>query len=120
MKTGSAYAALLRLYPRDYRVAFTGEMLDAFGQAAEDQRGRGRLVFGFFVLKELTGLLAGAALEWIAKFASSKSLRGRCLPDVLKMRPTGVTSESHYTARALLPYDLMEARRRMEARSDLS
>jgi hypothetical protein len=85
-----AYQALLALYPSDYSARFAPEMLLAFERAAEERRKQRRTTLISFVLAELTGLLIGAAAEWIAKFTSSSSVRGRCLPDLRKMRPTGV------------------------------
>jgi hypothetical protein len=87
------YRALLRLYPRDYLAAFAPEMLRAFELAAAEHRGRGQAAF---VLGELIGLMRGAAAEWIAKLTTSSFIRGRSLPDRLKMRPPGVSWESFY------------------------
>ena len=91
MNAHRAYRFLLRLYPRDYRARFAAEMLAAFELAAEERRGLG------FVLAELAGLLAGAGSEWIAKLTSDRSIRGRLLPDRLRMRPPGVPWEVHYS-----------------------
>lgn len=74
-----AYRALLKLYPYDFRAAFEPEMLAAFARPGGDRR-----------RAELTGLLAGAAIEWIAKLTSDPSVRGRTLPDVRMMRPAGM------------------------------
>jgi len=113
MNAQRAYKHLLRLYPRDYRAMFAFEMLAAFEQAAEERHGCG------FVLAEITGLLIGAALEWIAKLTSDSSVRGRVFPDRLRMRPPGVPWEVHY-ARAfagwppgVLPDEVAEAEGRV-------
>jgi hypothetical protein len=90
MHAKRAYNFLLQLYPRDYRAMFAAEMLSAFEQAAEEQRGRA------FVLWELASLLVGAGSEWIAKLTSDSSIRGRLLPDRVRMRPPGVPWEVHY------------------------
>ena len=90
------YRTLLRLYPRDYRAAFAAEMSRAFHLAARERRGQGRAAYVGFVLRELTSLMTGAAAEWIAKFTTSGFVRGRSLPDRLKMRPPGVSWESFY------------------------
>src|SRR5579863_1352078 len=90
MHAKQAYKFLLRLYPRDYRAMFAAEMFAAFEQAAEEQRGSA------FVLAELTSLLAGAGSEWIAKLTSDSSIRGRLLPDRVRMRPPGVPWVVHY------------------------
>ncbi len=83
-----AYKNLLRLYPYDYRALFAAEMLTAFEESAAERRG-----FGWAVA-ELTSVVAGAVTEWIAKFTTSDSIRGRCMPDWRMMRPTGVTQEA--------------------------
>ena len=77
-----AYAAVLKLYPYDFRAAFAAEMLAAFSAVGADRRGA-----------ELAGLLTGAAAEWIAKLTSDKSVRARTLPDLRMMRPAGMPRE---------------------------
>jgi hypothetical protein len=91
-----AYQILLKLYPADYRASFAAGMLDAFEKAAEDGRRRGRAAFVCFALAELTGLLTGAAADWIAKLTTDRSVRGRCLPDLRMVRPAGVSRESWF------------------------
>ena len=87
------YAILLRLYPYDYRSWFGAEMRSAFGETARDCVARGRWAWTRFALVELIGLIAGAGAEWSAKLTTSKSVRGRCLPDLRMMRPAGVSRE---------------------------
>jgi hypothetical protein len=91
-----AYETLLRLYPRDFRAAFTSEMLEAFANSAAERRARGKAIYSQFALKELMGVLGGTAVEWAAKLTTDSSLRGRSLPDRLMMRPPGVSWEAHY------------------------
>ena len=107
-----AYNALLRLYPRDYRAAFSSEMSRAFEIAASERRGR--LGYPWFVVKELSGLLIGAGAEGIAKLTTSSFIRGRALPDRLKMRPAGVAWEAHY-AGEFVPEEIVEVQRRIDA-----
>ena len=38
----------------------------------------------------------GAVLEWIAKLTTDKSVRGRVLPDLVMMRPPGVTQRGTF------------------------
>jgi hypothetical protein len=90
------YRALLRVYPRDYQAAFAAEMSRAFELAADERRGQGRGVYLRFVVGESIGLIGGAASEWIAKLTTSSFIRGRSLPDRLKMRPPGVSWKSFY------------------------
>jgi hypothetical protein len=91
-----AYQTLLKLYPADYRASFTAGMLAAFENAAEDGRRRGSAAAVRLALVELTGLLTGAAAEWIAKLTTDRCVRGRCLPDLRMMRPVGVSRESWF------------------------
>ena len=92
MTAALIYGKLLRLYPRDYRARFAAEMLKAF-EVTASERGRDR---GHFIFSEMIGLVAGAGSEWIAKLTTDASLRGRTLPDLVKMRPPGVPRELHY------------------------
>jgi hypothetical protein len=90
------YRALLGLYPRDYRTLFAAGMLTAFHATAEERRAAGRAALALFVATELAGLAMGAASEWMAKLTTDPSIRGRSLPDLVKMRPPGVSWEAHY------------------------
>ena len=87
---------MLKLYPADYTASFAAEMLDALEKAAEDDRRHGRAAAVRLALAELTGLLRGAAAEWIAKITTDRCIRGRCLPDLRMMRPVGVSRESWF------------------------
>ena len=115
-----AYETLLRLYPRDFRASFTSEMLAALASSAAEYRAKGRAIYVRFALKELIGVLGGAAAEWVAKLTADSSLRGRSLPDRLMMRPPGVSWEAHYgsplrdASERALPYEVMEAQYRTE------
>lgn len=91
-----AYTILLRLYPRDYRAMFAREMRNAFTITVDEIRVRGRAALLRFVVAELVGLAKGAVVEWIAKLTTDKSVRGRVLPDLVMMRPPGVTREVHF------------------------
>jgi hypothetical protein len=81
------YAALLRLYPYDYRAMFSSEMLTAF-EATIPNTG-----VIWFAAKEMLGLAAGATAEWIAKINTDPLVRGRKLPDIRMMRPVGIARE---------------------------
>jgi hypothetical protein len=105
------YQALLGLYPRDYRDRFAAEMLAAFEESLEELRAHGRTAWDF-ALSEFAGLVAGAALEWIARITTDASVRGRILPDRRRMRPPGVCWEAHYgPAASLVPEEVREADR---------
>jgi len=116
MNARRAYEILLRLYPRDYRARFSAEMTSAFEEAAAEHRQRGRGASVRFVAKELAGLLAGAAVEWMAKSVTDDTVRGRNLPDRQRMRPPGVSWEDHYGNPPLdVPEDVREAQRCVDA-----
>jgi len=85
------YRVLLRLYPRDFRALFAGEMQRAFEIACEERRASG--------VRECLGLLKGAFAEWMAKLTTDNAIRGRVLPDRLLMRPPGVSWEAHYAGK---------------------
>lgn len=79
------YARLLRLYPRDYRALFSREMRNAFEARASETPG------WRFAAAELLGLVQGCVQEWIAKLTTDRTIRGRALPDLVMMRPPGLT-----------------------------
>lgn len=58
-----AYSKGLMLYPADFRAQFGAEMVAVFEQAVAHRRGRGRLCVLLFFVKEMAGLMAGAARE---------------------------------------------------------
>jgi DNA-binding PadR family transcriptional regulator len=58
-----AYSVGLVLYPADFRAQFGAEMVTVFEQAAAQRRGRGGTSVLLFFVKEMLGLLAGAARE---------------------------------------------------------
>jgi len=53
----------LVLYPADFRAEFGAEMVTVFEQAAAQRRDRGGICVLLFFVKEMLGLLAGAARE---------------------------------------------------------
>ena len=86
------YKILLRLYPRDCRAWCAPEMLDAFEKAAMEHRVRGRAALARFGFAELGGLLAQAGADWIAKFTSSRYMRGFWIPTTMR-RPGQVRED---------------------------
>src|SRR5215471_1127835 len=62
-----AYSMGLVLYPADFRARFGAEMVTVFEQAAAQRRGRGRTYVLLFIVKEMIGLLAGAARERVLR-----------------------------------------------------
>jgi hypothetical protein len=114
------YRSLLGLYPRDYRALFAAEMVTAFEQGCEERRGHGRTALVRFTVAELAGLAASAGAEWIAKLTTNSAVRGRCLPDRMRMRPPGVPWEVHYAgafanaSERALPEEVADAQKRTE------
>jgi len=93
------YRILLRLYPRDYRLMFARAMRHTFEIAAEERRTLGRMAYFRFAAMEIAGLLQGARSEWIAKLTTEPWIRARTLPDVMFMRPAGVSREEFFADR---------------------
>jgi len=58
-----AYSVALVLYPADFRAQFGAEMVTVFEQAVAQGRGRGGTCVLLFFVKEMLGLVAGAARE---------------------------------------------------------
>ena len=96
MRLRRIYAALLCLYPRDYRLWFGGEMREAFAEGLAERRAHGRGVALLFAGVEIASVLSGALSERIAKRLTDRAIRGRCLPDAGTMRPPGVAKTDHY------------------------
>ena len=90
MYAGRVYRLMLRLYPCDYRARFAREMENAFERAVEERRPAARPVLFLFLVREAAGLSAAILKEWIAKWSTDRSVRGRSLPDVRMKRPPGV------------------------------
>jgi hypothetical protein len=106
------YKALLRLYPRDCRAWCAPEMLDAFEKAAQEHRVHGQAALARFGLAELSGLLVEAGAAWIAKFTSSRYMRGFWIPTT--MRRPGQSPEDWCPPGARVLSDVLEARRRVD------
>jgi hypothetical protein len=93
-------------------------MLTAFDSSAHERRALGRSAYLRFALTELAGLVVGAGKEWLVKFRTDRSLRGRSLPDRLMMRPPGVPWEAYYgdalveLPESALHREVIEAQRR--------
>jgi hypothetical protein len=88
------YIALLSLYPRDYVASFGPEMLSTAELLAEEHRGRGRAAFVRFATAELIALMVGAAVEWMAKFRTNRSIAGACVDRSRKSMPADEVLES--------------------------
>jgi hypothetical protein len=106
------YKAALRLYPRDCRAWCAPEMLGAFEKAAEEHRVQGLAALTRFGLAELSGLLMEAGAAWIAKFTSSRYMRGFWIPTT--MRRPGQSPEDWCPSGARVLSDVLEAQKRVD------
>jgi hypothetical protein len=72
MVVSRIYAGLLRLYPKAYQESFAGEMSSVFQRLAREYGSDSALGRMRFVMREVTGLLAGAAGAWLARAADPR------------------------------------------------
>jgi hypothetical protein len=75
------FELLLRLYPAEHRELFGEEMAGVLRQAAEDRRAEGWWAYARFVVWEFTGLMAGAAAVWAARFAGRRRVQPEAEPN---------------------------------------
>ena len=59
-------SALIRLYPKQFREEFAGEMVATYDEAATEHRSRGKFAYRLFTVRELAGLTVGLIIEWAA------------------------------------------------------
>lgn len=80
------YRSLLKLYPREHRSVFADEMLTVFRDAQADAW-QGRTVESVaFYLREISGLLGGAAHERIREFYASRPIKGGTMDERSRCR----------------------------------
>ena len=60
-------SALIRLFPRQFRDDFAGEMLATYDEAATEHRSLGEFAYRLFTVRELAGLTLGLIREWAAR-----------------------------------------------------
>jgi hypothetical protein len=101
MNLHSVYCILLRLYPNDHQASFAAEMLAVFQQAAAERRSQGWIVFLSFVIREVIGLLTGAAAAW----------RSPSGPDEMLDAQRFLDQSISLTIHAIAPHDFQGARR---------
>ena len=106
------YKILLRLYPRDCRAWCAPEMLDAFEKEAAERRAHGRAALTRFSLAELSALLVEAGAAWIAKFTSSRYMRGFWIPTT--MRRPGQSPEDWCPPGARVLSDVLDAQKQAD------
>jgi len=90
----TVYRVLLCLYPDDFRQQFAEEMLEIFQQRIDDLSTGGGAKFASFGLREFTGLLIGAAREWMAKIMPKKKYFVVSIPIVSKYFPKPTADEA--------------------------
>jgi len=86
MNYKGAYRRLISLYPKDHQFRFAAEMAIAFEATIDEHVHSGSRALARFLFTEFTGLIIGAAGEWLAKWRTDVSVRSRHLPD-LRMMP---------------------------------
>ena len=91
-----AYRRLISLYPKDHQFRFAAEMTNAFEAAIDEHVQSGRRGLAHFLFIEFTGLLIGAAGEWLAKWRTDVSIRSRHLPDLRMMPLPWVPREARF------------------------
>jgi len=96
MNYKQAYRRLISIYPMDHQFRFAAEMAIAFEAALDEQVQSGRRALAHFLFIEFTGLLIGAAGEWLAKWRTDVSDRSRHLPDLRMMPLPWVQREARF------------------------
>ena len=61
------YRGLLHLYPASFRTQFLEEMICVFEQRARERSANGKFEFLAFFLTEISSILKGATIMWVAK-----------------------------------------------------
>jgi len=87
-------------------------MLDAFEKEAAERRAHGRAALTRFSLAELSGLLVEAGAAWIAKFTSSRYMRGFWIPTT--MRRPGQSPEDWCPPGARVLSDVLDAQKQAD------
>lgn len=70
-----SYAALMTLYPPEYRLLFADEMVAVFEEASRERKSRGWTCYLAFLAGEVCGLVRGAAVEWSGRWYRRPSHR---------------------------------------------
>lgn len=91
-----AYRRLIALYPKDHQFRFAAEMAVAFEAAIDEHVDSGGRTLARFLFTEFTGLMIGAAGEWLAKWGTDVSIRSRHLPDLRMMPLPWVPREARF------------------------
>ena len=86
-----AYEILLRLYPRNHRVAFAREMSAVFALHLQDRRKLGWASVVTFLIAELFGVVREAAVVRLARERAGSL-------DLTPMRPPEISCESYTNA----------------------
>ena len=91
-----AYRRLISLYPKDHQFRFAAEMAVAFEAAIDEHVHSGKRALARFIFTEFTGLMIGAAGEWLAKWRTDVSIRSGHLPDLRMMPLPWVPREARF------------------------
>ena len=105
-----AYSMGLVLYPADFRAQFGGEMVAVFEQAAAQRRGRGGACVVLFFVKEMLGLVAGAARERVLHDDAIQSHDDLPLPSDVAGAERSLEIVSRRLINAIAKHEFAEAR----------
>jgi hypothetical protein len=77
------YRFMLLLYPRGHRDQFAEEMASVFEQASAERRAEDWAWYVRFTFSEMAGLIAGAAIAWLAERPTAEAPVASALPPEL-------------------------------------
>jgi hypothetical protein len=105
-----AYSMLLGLYPMEFQVQFGGEMLAVFQQASAEHRESGCVNLMLFALREMFGLVAGAARARLSNTGASGESGDLPLPSDIGSAEKYIDLMSRRVIRAISTHDFPKAR----------
>jgi hypothetical protein len=119
------YELLLILYPRAHRAEFSDEMRQVFEAAAAERREQGRAPYVRFVVREIAGVIVGAARAWLTpqRAAQLAAAKYRHLPREVAEAQQRVDENIAGMVHAIANHQFEKARelsnREREARANL-
>lgn len=102
-----AYSMILGLYPIDFQAQFGDEMAAVFQQAAAEHRQSGYVDLLLFALREMFGLIAGAARAQVSNAGAAVDLP---FPSDISSAERYVDLMSRRVIRAISTHDFQTAR----------
>jgi len=101
------WKTLLWLYPKAHREEFAAEMETVFDQASEAHRLRGWLPYTRFAIREMCGVLAGAAAAWVA---DGRGVIAINMPDKPETTQTAIEANLRLMEHAIATHQFEKAR----------